>query len=258
MKRIIIAVLCTLTAALLFPAQALAASPPYISDKAANAEDDNRLTECSRMAKDAKLTRWFCVGGNVYDHTGERKSNNPVQRQRERRSVGPVADDWDWWCEDQAICDRQITDYIMETKANYEWGVIDSNGNYTRHGGFDAVIRINLDGRRARFTQTLIWDDGPNLYFPRVWANCYEEIDLLPDNSCGEYTTGNGAFIHSGSWRWDSGTNATAWLVNSNEYYLQYNAEMRPAGFETLRLPYFETPYFYCYGGNESYCYFPS
>lgn len=25
-----------------------------------------------------------------------------------------------------------------------------------------------------------------------------------------------------------------------------------------LRLPYFETLYFYCYGGSESYCCFPS
>lgn len=116
MKRIIIVLVCALTVALLFPVQAFAAGSPSISDKAANTEDGNRSTECSRMAEHAKLTKWFCVGGNVYDHASERKSNNPVQRHQEPMSVGPQADDWDWWCEDQAICDRQITNYIWRPR----------------------------------------------------------------------------------------------------------------------------------------------
>jgi hypothetical protein len=200
---------------------------------------------------------WFCVGGNVFDaRTGEQRSQIPVQRHRESSRIAPT-DDWDYWCEDQAICDRQINDYIMETKANYEWGVIDSNGNYTRMGLYDGFLRINLNGRQARFTQTFIWDGGPAIYFPRVWAACFEEINLLPDNPCGEHDSGLGAYIHSGSWRWDSPLIPGNYLANSNEYYLAFHADVRPEGFNTHPLPWFESPLFNCYGTSDDICYFP-
>ncbi|HEX2131532.1 MAG TPA: hypothetical protein VHH15_08210 [Actinophytocola sp.] len=124
-------------------------------------------------------------------------------------------------------------------------------------GLFDAVIRVNLEGRTARDKQTLIWDYGPALYYPRVWVNCFEELDWEPDLGCGEHNGGTGVYIHSTSYRWDGPLIKGEQLVNSNEYYLQYNAEVRPAGYNTMRMPYFETPYFNCYGGANSWCYFP-
>lgn len=230
----------------MFALSATAETPP---PKAAKAS-----AECLNQVRSTDTERWFCVGAVAFDATTGRKlTEAPVARHQESSPV-TVQDDYDWWCEDQAICDRSISDYIMETKANYVYGYVDSNGNVVEVGQFDAVIRVNLNGRSARFSQTLIWDSGPGIYFPRVYVECYEEINLLPDNHCGTYDSGAGAYIHGGSWRWD-GSSQTAPLVNSNEYYLEYHADVRPEGFQTMPLPYFETPLFNCLGSDP--CYFP-
>lgn len=177
MKRALVA-LCSVFAMFLGALVTLAGTAAAAS-KPVSHGDATRSTECLDMAKEAQLRQWFCVGGNVYDiRTGEQKSDNPVVRQRQSAQASIAADDYDFWCEDQAICDRQISTYIMETKANYEWGVTDSNGIYTRMGLFDAVIRVNLEGRTARDKQTLIWDYGPALYYPRVWVNCFRGARL--------------------------------------------------------------------------------
>ncbi|NLU80620.1 hypothetical protein HCA58_20060 [Micromonospora sp. HNM0581] len=62
--------------------------------------------------------------------------------------------------------------YIGETKGNATYG--DSNGVV---GSFDVIIRNSLQGRRGRWTVSLIWDYGPSLTFSDSWINCYEVID---------------------------------------------------------------------------------
>jgi hypothetical protein len=231
------------------------ATSPAWAEKTRSPKKGALSTECTEMAKAAGLSNWFCVGGNVYDaKTGEKKSDNLTRRQLQNGAS--AADDYDLWCEPTGICDRQISNYILESKANYEWGLIDSNGNYTHKGDWDAILRINLNGRSARFSQTLIWDSGPGLYFPRVWAVCYEEIPNWPDTVCGDHTTGQGVYITPGGWRWDGPLFQGNYLANSNEYYLQFQSQARPTGYDqTMDVPYFESPYFYCYGGDP--CYFP-
>jgi hypothetical protein len=255
MKRAVVFVAACLT--VLLQSSVASADPPG-AVKPTSDGDNKRSSECVKLAQEAELAEWFCVGGNVFDaKTGEQRSQVPVQRHREAPDVAPSVDDWDYWCEDQIICDRQINDYIMETKANYEWGVIDGNGNYTLMGLYDGILRINLNGRQARFQQTFIWDGGPPIYFPRVWTACFEEIGGWPDLSCGEHDSGLGAYIHSGSWRWDSSLIPGSYLRNSNEYYLEFHADVRPEGYNTHPLPAFESPLFNCYGTPDDICYFP-
>lgn len=253
LRRRLPSALCVIFAVTLLSSPALA-DPS--GSKPISHGDNKRSTDCIQMAKKAKLEAWFCTGGNVFDaRTGEQKSDNLVQRQRESAEVSPLTHDWDYWCEAQTICDRQISNYIMETKVNYEWGTTNSEGVYTRRGLWDEILRINLNGRQARFWTAEIWDYGPSLYVPRIWARCWEQIDFFADEPCGEYTIDSGVYISSSSQQKRSEMKYTARLNDSNEYYLAVHAQVRPTGYGTLTQPPFESPLFYCYGNDN--CYFP-
>jgi hypothetical protein len=157
-----------------------------------------------------------------------------------------IFDDYDTWCENGSICHRTVSNYIGETKGNATYG--NSNGVI---GTFDVVLRTNLNGRQAQWKVSLIRDTGPSLQFFNVQVNCWEEINLLPDNSCVVH--GAGAPFVSG--RWNSSTLFGNRLANSNEYYGAVNGGFTPSGYPAYPLGTLEGAYFNCYGNDN--CYYP-
>ncbi|MFI5615391.1 hypothetical protein [Amycolatopsis sp. NPDC051903] len=146
-------------------------------------------------------------------------------------------DDYDTWCENGSVCDRTISDNIGETKGNAAYG--NSSGAI---GSFDVVLRTNLNGRQAQWRVTSIHDTGPSLQFSDAQVNCWEEVNLSPDNSCGVYGAGSPAV----SARWDSGILYSNRLNHSNEYYGAVNGSFTPAGYPAYPLGTLEGAYFNC------------
>lgn len=209
--------------------------------------NDPHGQQCVEVAKARQIDSWACVGSTLLTAKGAEQLG-PATRVRTEGTA--VQDDYDYWCEAVSICDREVSNYIMETKANIYYGY----GGSTV-GTFDAVLRVNLSGRQPRHTVALIWDGGPGLYFERVEVNCYEELNNLPDRSCGNQVAGQGVFISGSGWRWTSAMIPGNWLANSNEYYSALSARWVPTGYPALVGRLFESPLFFCYGGDN--CYFP-
>jgi hypothetical protein len=208
---------------------------------------DAQSRHCVDAARARPASSWICVGSVlIADGTVHRLAPQQVARTAER------ADDYDSWCEYTGVCDRKINDYVMERKANIYYGYGDENV-----GTYDAILRINLNGRQPRYTTTLIWDGGPGIYFQRVQVACYESISWWPDEPCGTHTMGRGVYISGEGWRWTSGVVKGKWLSSSNEYYATLLARWVPTGRPPLAGQLFESPMFNCYGSDDDNCYFP-
>ncbi|GAB3901847.1 hypothetical protein GCM10029964_091260 [Kibdelosporangium lantanae] len=156
-----------------------------------------------------------------------------------------IMDDWDSWCETEAICHRNPdgNKYIEETKGNGTWG--DQSGV---RGSFDIIIRTNLNGRQPRWTSALIWDSGEAVWVGGATIECWEEISLWPDNSCGYFEYPETRAISPGNARLDSGLIYGNYLVNSNDYYSSFVGYFNPDSdpdFE-ISIPPLESTYYNC------------
>lgn len=90
------------------------------------------------------------------------------------------ADDYDYWCENRAVCGRQISPFIAEVKGNAGYGI----GSRVL-GTFDVVWRQNFNGPYARWRLLLIWDSGPAVDSDFWKAQVRKELDFRPDSTIG-------------------------------------------------------------------------
>ncbi|SCG38228.1 hypothetical protein [Micromonospora coxensis] len=211
------------------------------------------LAPCIALAMQQKASEWSCTSAGLAStrldaHGTPTTTFTPVAATTALAPapVSVLADDYDTWCESSGTCHRVIdaSRYIGETKGNAVYG--NSSGVI---GSFDVIIRNSLQGRRGRWTVSLIWDLGPSLTFSDSWINCYEVIDLWPDADCGDHALYPGR-ISSGSWRWNSPTIYGNNLVNSAAYYAAFNTDFTPAGYSARTAPALETARFKCYGSD--------
>lgn len=125
---------------------------------------------CIKLAAESKAPAWTCTAAGLTvtrrDANGKAtQSLTPVAPLTSGTgSASALADDYDSWCEDQAVCHRNPfgDKFLEETKGNAAYG----NGP-TLIGSFDIVIRTNLNGRQAQWRETFIWDSGPGVSFAR-------------------------------------------------------------------------------------------
>ncbi|MEW2382688.1 hypothetical protein AB0873_11470 [Micromonospora sp. NPDC047707] len=217
------------------------------------------LAPCIALAMQQKSPEWICTSAGLTSTRRDAQGNptttfTPVAATTAPAS-GPVAvlaDDYDTWCESSGTCHRiiDVQRYIGETKGNATYG--DRSGVI---GSYDVIIRNSLQGRRGRWTVSLIWDYGPSLTFSDSWINCYEVIDNWPDANCGDHALYPGR-ISGTNWRWNSPTLYGNFLVNPKPYYAAFNTDFTPGGYSARTLPALETARFKCYGSTADPCKF--
>lgn len=251
MKRYVLFAL--LTSALVVAGSAATAVAEPAKQPAAVDSTTEALAPCIETALKSGAQAWTCTPKGLTittDAAGKAPAEafTPLAPAVPARVEGPVGtlDDYDGWCENGSICHRTISDYIGETKGNAAYG--NQSGVI---GTFDVVLRTNLNGRQAQWRVTLIRDSGPLLQFSNVQVNCWEEINLWPDTSCGVH----GAGAPNVQSRWDSNTIYGNRLNNSNEYYGAVNGSFTPSGYPGYTMGTLEGAYFNCYGGDN--CYYP-
>jgi hypothetical protein len=148
-------------------------------------------TECESIAISTDAESWFCTPFEfVYvDQTGE---TNTLELQPSESLTHPIqsraiGDDYNSWCENifNAICHRVMSPWVEETKANAQWG--NQNGAL---GTLDFILRNNFNGASARYTLTVIVDNGPAvLISPTVTTRQISPISRsLPTNFWGAAT----------------------------------------------------------------------
>ncbi|MET9228508.1 hypothetical protein [Lentzea sp. NPDC003310] len=203
------------------------------------------LAPCVDAAKRSGAAAWTCTAAGLTVEVDGVRAFTPIAPAVPARvEEARVLDDYDGWCENGSVCHRVINDYIAETKGNAAYG--NQEGVI---GTFDVVLRTVLNGRQAQWRVALIRDSGPLLQFTSVQVTCWEEVNLLPDNSCGVH--GAGAPTVQG--RWDSNTLYGNKLASSNEYYGAVNGEFTPAGHPGFTMGTLEGEYFNCYGEDNCY-----
>ncbi|MFV2114203.1 hypothetical protein ACFHW0_17930 [Micromonospora sp. LOL_025] len=218
------------------------------------------LAPCIALAMQQRLPEWSCTSAGLTStrrdaHGSPTTTFTPVAATT-APAPGPVsvlADDYDTWCEGSGICHRVIDyqRYIGETKGNAVYG--NASGVI---GSYDVIIRNSLQGRRGRWTVSLIWDLGPSLTFTDSWINCYQVIDNWPDANCGDHALYPGRLSGAGSYRWNSPTIYGNFLTNPAAYYAAFNTEYTPAGYSARTAPALETARFKCYGSTAEPCKF--
>ncbi|GAB3445022.1 hypothetical protein GCM10027570_14850 [Streptomonospora sediminis] len=145
--------------------------------------------------------------------------------------------------------------YIHETKGNAAYG--DESGAI---GAFYVVVRTNLNGRSPRLQASYVWDLGPALNFQVAVVQCYKEITLLPDSSCGTWPAdGNdGSFVVSkDNFRFQGPLLHVEPLQDNGLYYAAANALVIPENNAApLGMPTLETERWSCPSDGRR-CFFP-
>ncbi|MGW5924539.1 hypothetical protein ACWFPY_36580 [Nocardia fluminea] len=188
--------------------------------------------QCVDTALGRKVTNWVCIGALLV--TPEGQEVLPVVPRPDLVEPAPApdpgsrsADDYDLWCEpdSNSPCIRPINSYQSEAKSNMIYGNEDGV-----LGTFDWVIRLNLNGRSARYTVTLIHDEGPPLNFIRNDVHCREVVPgPLPDSECGIHYMGSPFTISDGS-RFTYGEIQGNRLDDAGTYFAEGRMQFHPQG----------------------------
>lgn len=155
-----------------------------------------------------------------------------------------IQDDYDGWCENGSICGRNISQYITEVKGNAAYG-----NQYGAIGTYDAVLRVNLNGRQANGTVTIIWDSGPALNFNGSRYNCYQ----VGVTACGSHVVADRR-VTSTSRRSSSGLIYGNYLANSADYYNAFDTNFVPDGYPQYDAAPINTYKFTCSSGATAAC----
>lgn len=191
--------------------------------------------QCVDTALARKVDNWVCVGALLVTPEGQ-EVLPVVPRPDLVEPVPPAdpqpfsADDYDLWCEPDSSspCIREISQFQSEAKSNLIYGNEDGV-----MGTFDWIIRLNLNGRSAIYTVTLIHDEGPSLNFIRNDVHCREVVPgPLPDTSCGIHYMGSPFTITEINRRFNYGPAQGSRLEDAGTYFAEGRMQFQPEGYD--------------------------
>uniref|UniRef100_UPI003F498E9F hypothetical protein n=1 Tax=Nocardia suismassiliense TaxID=2077092 RepID=UPI003F498E9F len=189
--------------------------------------------QCVDTALARKVDNWVCIGALLVTPQGQEVLPVVPRPDLVEPVPGPdpqsrSADDYDIWCEPDSSspCIREISQYQSEAKSNLIYG--DEDGVI---GTFDWVIRLNLNGRSAIYTVTIIHDEGPSLNFIRNDVHCREVVPgPLPDTSCGIHYMGSPFTVTAVDRRFNYGPVQGSRLDDAGTYFAEGRVQFHPEG----------------------------
>lgn len=206
--------------------------------------------QCVDTALARNADNWVCNGALLI--TPERQEVLPVVPRPDLEPPAPApdpqrlqSDDYDAWCEpdSHSPCIREVGEFVSEAKNNLVYGNEDGVV-----GTFDWIIRLNLNGRSARFTTTTIHDEGPSLDFIRSDVHCREVVPgPLPDSSCGINYMGS-PFTVANQSRFTYGPAQGSNIVDAGTYFAEGRMQFHPAGIDYV----YSIPSSAIYAGPQS------
>jgi hypothetical protein len=196
--------------------------------------------QCVEEAIGRDAATWVCNGDLLTTPEGsemlppvpdpEPESLPPSDPQARSSTEGEWYDDYeadDTWCEpsNSSPCINQVSKYLSQAKSNMIYG--DEDGVI---GSFDWIVRLNLNGRSARFSVTLNYDEGPKLTFIRNDIACRENVPGVFDSSCGFLYMGSPFTIEATNEEFKYGPRNSSNIVDAGTYFGEGRMQFQPDG----------------------------
>ncbi|MBY6676257.1 hypothetical protein HQ314_04920 [Rhodococcus sp. BP-332] len=196
--------------------------------------------QCVDTALDRGVGNWVCNGAVLTTSVGNEvlpvvPRPNLVDPGAQRRADEPP-DDPDLWCEPDSSspCKFTRSENVAISKSNLIYGNEDGV-----LGTFDYYMRLNLNGRSARYTTTITHDEGPRLTFLRHDIKCRENIGGgTPDVNCGYTPMGSGFSVSDvpGNYSYTATEVQGPRLEDAGTYFAEGVVQFQPEGYDYVYL----------------------